>query len=104
MEGDSGRAAEAAVAVDTANTADPIGRRVVTGPATAVAPGRRRRGWAPGRFFRPRVHADPYRPHHCAFGDAPFGDRHLRLECADHQPAPEEQERRARETFAATGS
>ncbi|MDW8337709.1 MAG: MarR family winged helix-turn-helix transcriptional regulator [Thermoleophilia bacterium] len=38
------------------------------------------------RFFRPHVHADPARPHHCAFVDAPFGDRELRLDCADHEP------------------
>jgi DNA-binding MarR family transcriptional regulator len=40
------------------------------------------------RFFRPNVHADPERPHHCDFVDAPFGDRHLRLECPDHEAAP----------------
>jgi DNA-binding MarR family transcriptional regulator len=39
------------------------------------------------RFFRPHVHPDPDRPHHCTFVDAPFGDRHLRLDCPDHQPA-----------------
>jgi hypothetical protein len=36
------------------------------------------------RFFRPHAHPDPDRPHHCAFVDAPFGDRELRLECPDH--------------------
>lgn len=25
-------------------------------------------------FFHPHVHADPERPHHCAFVDAPFGE------------------------------
>jgi DNA-binding MarR family transcriptional regulator len=39
------------------------------------------------RFFRPHVHDDPAQPHHCAFVDAPFGDRELRLDCADHEPA-----------------
>ncbi len=39
------------------------------------------------RYFRPHVHADPQRPHHCAFVDAPFGDANLRLECADHEAA-----------------
>jgi hypothetical protein len=38
------------------------------------------------RFFRPDVHADRARPHHCAFVDAPFGDRELRLDCADQEP------------------
>ncbi len=39
------------------------------------------------RFFRPYAYSDPARPHHCAFVDAPFGDRDLRLECPDHDPA-----------------
>jgi DNA-binding MarR family transcriptional regulator len=38
------------------------------------------------RFFRPNVHVDPLRPHHCAFVDAAFGDRELRLDCQDHEP------------------
>lgn len=38
--------------------------------------------------FRPHVHPDPERPHHCAFVDAPFGDRGLRLDCAEHEDAP----------------
>lgn len=40
------------------------------------------------RYFRPNVHADRERPHHCAFVDAPFGDRHLRLDCIDQELAP----------------
>lgn len=39
------------------------------------------------RYFRPDVHDDAERPHHCAFVDAPFGDRNLRVDCADHEPA-----------------
>jgi DNA-binding MarR family transcriptional regulator len=39
------------------------------------------------RFFRPNVHDDPARPHHCAFVDAPFGEPHLRVDCEDHEPA-----------------
>lgn len=39
------------------------------------------------RYFRPHVHDDPRAPHHCAFVDAPFGDRGLRVECVDHDPA-----------------
>ena len=38
-------------------------------------------------FFRAGVHDDPRRPHHCALVDAPFGDKDLRLDCPDHQPA-----------------
>ncbi|UXI66329.1 MarR family winged helix-turn-helix transcriptional regulator [Tahibacter amnicola] len=38
--------------------------------------------------FRPNVHRDdPGTPHHCALVDAPFGDRHLRIDCPEHQPA-----------------
>jgi DNA-binding MarR family transcriptional regulator len=39
------------------------------------------------RFFRPNVHDDPERPHHCALVDALFGDRSVRLDCPDHQLA-----------------
>jgi DNA-binding MarR family transcriptional regulator len=43
------------------------------------------------RFFRPHVHRDRTRPHHCAFVDQPFGERELRLDCADQEPlAPDE--------------
>jgi DNA-binding MarR family transcriptional regulator len=41
------------------------------------------------RYFRPFAHTDARRPHHCAFVDAPFGDAHLRLDCPDHEAAPE---------------
>ncbi len=34
--------------------------------------------------FRPHAHANGDRPHHCAFVDAPFGDRDLRIDCDDH--------------------
>lgn len=41
------------------------------------------------RFFRPYAHpADASAPHHCAFVDAPFGDRHLRLDCPEQDPLP----------------
>ncbi len=43
------------------------------------------------RFFQPNVYADPERPHHCAFVNAPFGDRQLRLSCSDHETAPTEE-------------
>ncbi|HXF71574.1 MAG TPA: MarR family winged helix-turn-helix transcriptional regulator [Actinomycetota bacterium] len=40
------------------------------------------------RFFRPNAHPDdPERPHHCAFVDAPFGERSIRIDCPDHVPA-----------------
>lgn len=40
-------------------------------------------------YFRPNVHPDPTRPHHCTFVDAPFGDADLRIDCGDHQSAKE---------------
>jgi DNA-binding MarR family transcriptional regulator len=39
------------------------------------------------RFFRPNVHEDPERPHHCAFVDAPMGDASLRVDCSEQEPA-----------------
>ncbi|MFT3811162.1 MAG: MarR family winged helix-turn-helix transcriptional regulator [Micropepsaceae bacterium] len=38
-------------------------------------------------YFRPNLHADAARPHHCAFVDAAFGDAALRLDCSDHVEA-----------------
>jgi DNA-binding MarR family transcriptional regulator len=49
--------------------------------------------------FRPNVHKDPLLPHHCAFVDAPFGARHLRLECDDHTEAEEPARSHAFATF-----
>lgn len=37
--------------------------------------------------FRPNVHSDAARPHHCAFVDAAFGDASLRLDCGEHEEA-----------------
>ncbi|NEQ63108.1 MAG: winged helix-turn-helix transcriptional regulator [Moorea sp. SIO4A1] len=42
------------------------------------------------RFFRANIYSDSDRPHHCALVDAPFGDRHLRLECPEHLAASPE--------------
>lgn len=55
------------------------------------------------RHFRPHVHADPERPHHCGFVDAAFGDGGLRLDCADHETATEEEAARNRARLAAVG-
>jgi DNA-binding MarR family transcriptional regulator len=54
------------------------------------------------RFFQPYRHADPARPHHCAFVDAPFGDGELRLDCPDHAAAPPEQAARTWHAFHAS--
>ncbi|GIX49383.1 MAG: MarR family transcriptional regulator [Candidatus Tectimicrobiota bacterium] len=55
------------------------------------------------RFFRPYVYADPQRPHHCAFVDAPFGDGALRLDCPDHQAATPHEAARLWQAFVAGG-
>jgi DNA-binding MarR family transcriptional regulator len=53
------------------------------------------------RFFQPYRHDHPTTPHHCAFVDAPFGDRELRLDCPDHLIAPEALAARNWEAFRA---
>lgn len=50
--------------------------------------------------FRPHVHRDGRRPHHCAFVDAAFGDRDLRLDCHDHALAEVAAEQANWEVFA----
>ncbi|BAC91537.1 MarR family winged helix-turn-helix transcriptional regulator [Gloeobacter violaceus] len=39
------------------------------------------------RYFRPHSYPGSNTPHHCAFVDAPFGDRNLRVECPDYERA-----------------
>lgn len=56
------------------------------------------------RHFRPRVHDDPERPHHCALADVPFGDRGLRLDCPGHRRADDEVARAHWRVFAGEGS
>ncbi len=51
------------------------------------------------RFFRSNAHRDQDRPHHCAFVDAPFGDRALRIDCADQALAEPAQRETAWRTF-----
>jgi DNA-binding MarR family transcriptional regulator len=38
------------------------------------------------KFFRPNQYEGDFR-HHCDLVNAPFGDRHLRLDCPEHEPA-----------------
>jgi DNA-binding MarR family transcriptional regulator len=38
-------------------------------------------------FFRPNIYDNLDQPHHCAFVDAPFGDRALQLDCPDQVTA-----------------
>lgn len=59
------------------------------------------------RFFRPHAHPGTAEPHHCAFVDAPFADRHLRLDCPEQQDAGAEDQLAAWERFvdpAASGA
>lgn len=49
--------------------------------------------------FRPHVHEDRERPHHCALVDAPFGDRLIRIDCNEHEAAPSEQQERQWQAF-----
>ncbi len=56
------------------------------------------------RHFRPYAHADALNPHHCAYVDAPFGDRHLRLSCAEQEDASPEGRHAAWERFATPGA
>ncbi len=51
-------------------------------------------------YFRPRVYDDPERPHHCDYVNAPFGDRLLRIDCAEHEPAAKAQAERNWKTFS----
>ncbi len=37
------------------------------------------------RHFRPYFHSDAEHPHHCAFVNAAFGNRNLRIDCSDHE-------------------
>jgi hypothetical protein len=39
------------------------------------------------QHFRPNIYSDAQNPHHCAFVNAAFGDRHFRLDCSDHELA-----------------
>ncbi|MGD9537090.1 MAG: MarR family winged helix-turn-helix transcriptional regulator [Alphaproteobacteria bacterium] len=52
------------------------------------------------RYFCPHAYADPAAPHRCALVDAAFGDRDLRMDCAEHEPAPAEQAKLSWQRFA----
>ena len=50
-------------------------------------------------YFKPHVHKDLKRPHHCGFVNSPFGDGELRLECGDHESASSVESDRIWEIF-----
>lgn len=56
------------------------------------------------RFFRPNVYDEPAAPHHCDFVNAAFGDAALRLDCGEHEAAPDPQAANAWRTFAIAGA
>jgi len=39
------------------------------------------------RYFRPNVAPGSAAPHYCAFVGAPMADRHVRIDCPEHDPA-----------------
>ena len=49
--------------------------------------------------FRPYSHDDRERPHHCVLVDAPFGDKLIRIDCNEHEPAPPEQQEQQWQVF-----
>lgn len=55
------------------------------------------------QFFRPNVHDDLERRHHCALLDVPFGDRALRLDCPEHDLAEPREADAAWERFVTSG-
>jgi DNA-binding MarR family transcriptional regulator len=55
------------------------------------------------RFFRPHAHPGSPEPHHCAFVDAPFADRHLRLDCPEQEDAAAEDQLVAWARFVGRG-
>lgn len=42
--------------------------------------------------FRPQVHTDRARPHHCALIDQALAAQDLRVDCAEHEPAGEDRQ------------
>jgi len=54
------------------------------------------------RYFRPNQHDNVDRPHHCDYVNASFGDRSLRLDCHEYEPASTPQVNEAWANF--TGS
>lgn len=53
------------------------------------------------KYFGPNETGDPDTPHYCHFVKAPFGDRHLRLDCPEHEEAEKPIQLRRWATFAA---
>jgi len=56
------------------------------------------------RHFRPNVHENAERPHHCALVDAAFGDQTLRSDCPEHEPADEHLDAQNWQTFLSSST
>jgi DNA-binding MarR family transcriptional regulator len=54
------------------------------------------------QYFQPHVYTDKEKPHHCAFVDAAFGNKNLRIHCPDHQEATREQKEHNGKLFEIT--
>lgn len=54
-------------------------------------------------YFRPYVHADAARPHHCGFVNKPLGEGQLRLDCSDFVPGAEIEQPRRWQEFVCGG-
>lgn len=79
---------------EAVETLDPAEQTVLLGSLTRLIRAMQIKGDIPVQamcvtchYFRPHTHKDPLAPHHCALVDAPFGGRHLRLVCPEHQQA-----------------
>jgi len=55
------------------------------------------------KYFRAHAHENPSAPHHCDYVDAAFGVEALRLDCAEHEPAPAVQQEAVWQKFAGPG-
>jgi DNA-binding MarR family transcriptional regulator len=54
-------------------------------------------------YFKPYVHADAVRPHHCGLMDTAIGEGQLRLDCPDFVPGGDVERQRRWEVFVSGG-
>ena len=56
------------------------------------------------KYFQPNINSDAENPHHCAFVNAAFGNRDLRLDCGEHETAEPSAQATTWQTFTKQGS
>ena len=56
------------------------------------------------QYFQPNINSDAENPHHCAFVNAAFGNRNLRLDCGEHETAEPSAQATTWQTFTKQGS